>query len=128
MKSGYDKNPIWAGSLNNALDFPVSDYGLALHLRCLSLHHNIKIKLTVKWCSLLFLGFLDFPSVDVTAQQDGKVQVRFMHPWLVYLHNSSKANSQKEISHDTQSSKLLPELKYEVIINNNKVRLQSFFF
>ncbi|XP_029305484.1 growth/differentiation factor 10b [Cottoperca gobio] len=62
---------------------------------------------------------LDFPSVNVTAQQDDTVLLRFTHPWLVYHHRlprSRKTNAREKKSQDAQNTRELPVFYYDVVL------------
>uniref|UniRef100_A0A8C9Y1A9 Uncharacterized protein n=1 Tax=Sander lucioperca TaxID=283035 RepID=A0A8C9Y1A9_SANLU len=64
-------------------------------------------------------GFVDFPPVNVTAQPDGTVLVRFTHPWLVYQHKLQRSTNTKprfRKSHDPQ----LPVFHYDVTTMNQR--------
>lgn len=59
---------------------------------------------------------VDFPPVNVTAQQDGSVLFNFMHPWLLYhqrMPGSRDANRRKKKSH-AEIINRLPEFTYDV--------------
>lgn len=74
-----------------------------------------------------FAGLLDFPSVNVTADQDGHVLFHFMHPWLFH-HNKLLSNPstklRKKKSHDAKIRTPLPEFNYDVVIIN-QVRMHT---
>ncbi|XP_078128479.1 growth/differentiation factor 10b isoform X2 [Sander vitreus] len=63
--------------------------------------------------------FVDFPPVNVTAQPDGTVLVRFTHPWLVYQHKLQRSANTKprfRKSHDLQ----LPVFHYDIMTTNQR--------
>lgn len=69
--------------------------------------------------------FVDFPSVNVTAQQDSTVLLRFTHPWLVYhqrLSSTPNTKPRKKKSHDAQISQELPVFHYDVVVIGQKER------
>ncbi|KAM7385388.1 hypothetical protein PAMP_001474 [Pampus punctatissimus] len=63
---------------------------------------------------------LDLPPVNVTAEPDGKVKLRFTHPWLLSRPKICGVNSelQEEKTHATSISEELPLFEYEVVIIN----------
>ncbi|KAI3363354.1 hypothetical protein L3Q82_011979 [Scortum barcoo] len=69
--------------------------------------------------------FVDFPSVNVTAQPDGFVLFRFIHPWLLYNHRlpaSLKSKSRQKRNHDAQfeEHEELPTFTYDVIVHQEQ--------
>ncbi|XP_070834272.1 growth/differentiation factor 10b [Chaetodon trifascialis] len=72
---------------------------------------------------------VDFPPVNVTAQQDGSVLFSFMHPWLLYHQPTSRkqpAIRRKKKSHNAAASKWLPEFKYDIVVTNQRELHQRF--
>ncbi|XP_032396878.1 growth/differentiation factor 10b isoform X2 [Etheostoma spectabile] len=61
--------------------------------------------------------YVDFPSVNVTAQPDYTVLLRFTHPWLVYRRRRMTKSRFKK-SHEPQ----LPPFDYYVTITNQHYR------
>ncbi|XP_068575769.1 growth/differentiation factor 10b [Cebidichthys violaceus] len=57
---------------------------------------------------------VDFPSVDLTAQHDGTVRVRFTHPSQVYLQKVPSNPNTKA----TMTKSQLSEFRYDVLIIN----------
>ncbi|KAK1905894.1 Interferon gamma receptor 1-like [Dissostichus eleginoides] len=57
---------------------------------------------------------LDLPSVNVTTLHDGKILVRFMHPWLLYKTNKPSSQKKSKRNKDGQISKELPVFRYMV--------------
>ncbi|XP_070771979.1 growth/differentiation factor 10b [Enoplosus armatus] len=73
--------------------------------------------------------FVDFPSVNVTAQQDNKVLFRFTHPGLLYpklTGHPNPKNGEKK-SHNALSSRKLPTFKYDVEIINQRKPSHRFY-
>ncbi|XP_030298273.1 growth/differentiation factor 10b [Sparus aurata] len=62
--------------------------------------------------------FLDFPAVNVTAQED-HVMFSFTHPWLLYNYNITSGRVKR------RDSKPIPEFQYKVAIDSQ--RDQKFF-
>ncbi|XP_076599120.1 growth/differentiation factor 10b [Chaetodon auriga] len=72
---------------------------------------------------------VDFPPVNVTAQQDGSVLFSFMHPWVLYskpMSGKQPAIHRKKKSHDAAASKWLAEFKYDVVVINQRELHQRF--
>ncbi|XP_042357863.1 interferon gamma receptor 1-like [Plectropomus leopardus] len=64
---------------------------------------------------------VDFPTVNVTAQQDDTVLLRFTHPWLLYHKSiSPDAKISKKKRNNAQSSQQLPVFNYDVQVISQK--------
>ncbi|XP_068183270.1 growth/differentiation factor 10b [Antennarius striatus] len=72
--------------------------------------------------------FVDFPSVNVTAQQDGEVFFLFNHPGLLYNHNLPASRNRRHQKKNLNANirKPLPEFTYDVVVINQKMLPQRF--
>lgn len=68
----------------------------------------------------MFPGLLDFPSVNVTAHEDGHVLFHFIHPWML---SKLSTTPMEETSQDSE----LPEFMYYVDVKN-QVRKDTFSY
>ncbi|XP_039639840.1 interferon gamma receptor 1-like isoform X2 [Perca fluviatilis] len=67
--------------------------------------------------------FVDFPPVNVTAQPDNTVLVRFTHPWLVYRHKLQRSKNTNPRSRKSNDAPL-PIFHYDVMTTNQHYRWQ----
>ncbi|XP_041644697.1 interferon gamma receptor 1-like [Cheilinus undulatus] len=66
---------------------------------------------------------VDLPSVDVTAQKNDVVLLRFVHPWVFHKQNH-KTGIRKKRSHEIEED--LPEFNYDVVIVDQKEQPHGF--
>ncbi|XP_073337860.1 growth/differentiation factor 10b [Pagrus major] len=66
---------------------------------------------------------LDFPAMNVTAQQDGPIMFSFTHPWLLYNYKLTSGRVKKR--DNAQRSEPIPEFQFNVAIDGQEK--QMFF-